>query len=699
MISVDASLQNIGYGLAGTVYLVLAILLLTSFRGRLRGGLLAVAALVSAAWAFFMSWGAQAASVTAVHLFVAEMLHDAIWIVFLSALLAGAVGARQLLVMRYGGTVLIAVLTVVGIGREIYARYDAEVPDSSGVLVMGSILTSLYVLVLIEQIYRNARESQRRGLKYLCLGVGGIFAYDLFLYSNAVLAGQVSELLWGARGFAVALCIPLIAVAAQRSPSWSVGIFVSRQIVFYTATLFGAGVYLTIVGMLGYYIRLVGGDWGPAAQVIFFFAAIIALSVFLFSDQFRLRSRVFISKHFYQNKFDYREEWLRLIDTLTSIEEALPLKKRAIKALAQIVDAPSGLLWLVSTDGKEYQSSSNWNTSEYLGSFDINDSLPEFMRRTEWIIEINEYLADSSHYASLDFDAAALGLEQPALVIPLFNDADMLGFVVLAEPASGLQLNYEDRDLLKTAGKQVASHLAQDQATEQLAQGRQFEALNKLTAYIMHDLKNIIAQQSLVVENAQEHKGNPKFIEDAIETIKGGVARMRRVIEQLQQRSAVHNFERVELGSLIMRAVSQCADREPVPNIHIVDERVLVRADPERLQMAIYHAIRNAQEATAADGKVSVDLEIEENICRIIVKDTGCGMNQAFVRERLFKPFDSTKGTQGMGIGAYQIRETLRAVDGNIEVDSEVGSGTTVILSLPSDAAVTKQRKSTKEKV
>ena len=71
--------------------------------------------------------------------------------------------------------------------------------------------------------------------------------------------------------------------------------------------------------------------------------------------------------------------------------------------------------------------------------------------------------------------------------------------------------------------------------------------------------------------------------------------------------------------------------------------------------------------------------------CCITVNDTGCGMDQAFVHERLFKPFDSTKGTQGMGIGAYQIRETIHAIGGSVEVDSVVGRGTKVILRLKPD--------------
>ena len=207
-------------------------------------------------------------------------------------------------------------------------------------------------------------------------------------------------------------------------------------------------------------------------------------------------------------------------------------------------------------------------------SIPADASLPIFLKRSGWVIERSEYDRDPERYENLDLTELALNLQHFEFVVPLPHDGELLGFVSMAEPERTARLNFEDRDLLKTAGSQIASYLAQEIATEQLAESRQFEAFNKLTAYIMHDLKNLIAQQSLVVENAQRHKGNPEFVDDAIETIRGSVARMRRVIEHLQQRSGEHPTQRVELGKLVMRAVSQCAAREPVPRAIVSDQQV-----------------------------------------------------------------------------------------------------------------------------
>jgi putative PEP-CTERM system histidine kinase len=303
-----------------------------------------------------------------------------------------------------------------------------------------------------------------------------------------------------------------------------------------------------------------------------------------------------------------------------------------------------------------------------------------------WIIDLREYRRHPDRYASLQLDDSVPGIDSAAFIIPLLHDGVLLGFVCLGDPRNPGPLNFEDHDLLKTAGKQIASYVAQELATDQLAEHRQFEAFNRLTAYLMHDLKNLIAQQSLVVDNAKKHKDNPQFINDAFATIESGVARLRRVIEQLQQRTAETRPDRVDLTKLILQAESQCSDRQPVPTARVGNPAIWVKGDRERLLMALVHALRNAQEATPSDGRVSIQVEAHNGECAIRIKDTGSGMDETFVRDRLFKPFDSTKGTQGMGIGAYQIRETIRSMGGEMFVDSKPGHGTEVFLKLPLEA-------------
>jgi putative PEP-CTERM system histidine kinase len=257
-----------------------------------------------------------------------------------------------------------------------------------------------------------------------------------------------------------------------------------------------------------------------------------------------------------------------------------------------------------------------------------------------------------------------------------------MGFVLLYEPPPPFELTYEDRDLLKTVGRHVATQIAQQEADRKLTESRQFEAYNRLTAFMMHDLKNSAAQLRLILDNYERHKRNPEFIDDAMGTIANAVERMTRLIDQLRGSTAPERLARVNLADLAREAVSRCSTRQPRPVLQGT-ESALVQANPERLTTVIEHVIRNAQDATRADGTVSVALTSRSGQAQLVVSDTGQGMDAEFVRDRLFRPFDSTKGAKGMGIGAYQVREYIQRLEGSVEVQSSPGQGTRFTISMP----------------
>jgi putative PEP-CTERM system histidine kinase len=260
---------------------------------------------------------------------------------------------------------------------------------------------------------------------------------------------------------------------------------------------------------------------------------------------------------------------------------------------------------------------------------------------------------------------------------------NLVGFFVLYEPPPPFQLTFEDRDLLKTVGRHIATQLAQHEADRKLAESRQFEAYNRLTAFMMHDLKNSIAQLQLIVANADRHKSNPEFIDDSIATIENAAERMTRLIEQISSASATLRLQQVVLDDLVRTAVARCAQRAPIPTLTALAADATIEADAERLTAVIEHVIRNAQDAATSASVVSVETSSADGEVTIQVTDTGRGMEPEFVRERLFRPFDSTKGSKGMGIGAYQTREYIQMLGGRVEVLSSPGSGTRFSITLP----------------
>jgi putative PEP-CTERM system histidine kinase len=697
-----SSLGLYSYSIAALAFLLLTVLLATGWSGRSQGIRLVVACGITAAWAAIMAAAAEMGEVPAYAIALAECVRDGAWIFVLTGLAASAGVAAT----------LSRVLNVGWVGAAIYSlvapslsRAGLSVVLPGVALVATGFALALGGLVLLEQVYRNARSDGRYALKFLALALGTLWVYDVYLYSQAQLVGGIAAETWNARGFVVALTVPLIAIAARRNPQWSLDIFVSRQVVFYTTTLLAIGAYLLLMAFGGYAIRLYGGTWGRAMQLVFFALAGIVLLALLASGGVRRRLRVFLSKHFYRNKYDYRVEWLRFIETLSVTEEGANTQETAVRAIAEIFGSPGGVLYLRRDADERFDAQAAWprdrvDLARY-PPITMADDLPTFMSRRQWVVDLREHASGPDLYDNMVLPAPFDAPGPHRMILPLLHGPALLGFMALEAPPPPFNPNYEDRDLLRTVGRHVATHLAQHAADRRLAENQQFAAYHQLTAFVMHDLKNLAAQLMLIVSNAGKHKRNPEFVDDAISTIANSTERMQRLIEQLQRREVQSRKRLVSLSDIARGAAGRCQMRRPGPSCGAMDDDVRIEADPERLTMIVEHVIRNAQEATDDDGSVVVTVTVDGGpgsedavplgdtsrlrvpAAALTVIDTGSGMTHDFIRERLFRPFDSTKGSKGMGIGAYQVREYVRSLGGRVEVESEPGRGTRFTIRLP----------------
>jgi putative PEP-CTERM system histidine kinase len=367
------------------------------------------------------------------------------------------------------------------------------------------------------------------------------------------------------------------------------------------------------------------------------------------------------------------------------------VRRTGVRAIAQIFASPGGILFLRDENSGDFQPAAAWpqplDSVAQVGRVPQSADLVQFLERTQWIIDLRELRARPDVYGNLSLPQWLQETADLRIVSPLLQQSTVVGFICLYEPPPPFELTYEDRDLLKTVGRHVATHIAQDEASRRLSESRQFEAYNRLTAFMMHDLKNSVAQMKLLVANAERHKHNPEFVEDAIDTIGNAVNRMSKLIEQLRGASAAEHVQVVDLAALAAAAIHRCQGRSPQPEL-VANHSVEVRADAERLTTVIEHIIRNAQDATPERGSVVVTVGADADAARLSVTDTGAGMDADFVRDRLFRPFDSTKGSKGMGIGAYQAREYIRQLGGTLEVRSTPRQGTTFSFSLPRVAYV-----------
>ena len=673
----------IAYFVAGLLFCSLALALLTNWRERAYSTLFALAISYSAFFTllqYFFDWNHDEVSVVE---FGAEIGMDWVWLILLSGLFEGALGRGRRWFVRYGPLFVLSLTAFTALLHIIFSEGDSGYGQLGFLRDFGSVTVGVGALISVEQVWRNVRGAQTSSVRALCVSLILVFGFELLLFSDSILNGQIRPVLWDLRAYALLLSALFSGYAALKGIAWSPGIFVSRQVVFYSATLLGSLVYLCVAAFIAYYFGSTENNFAAVFQSLLFVSIISSLIVFLLSKTARGKTKVAITKNFFRDKYDYREEWQRLINTLNSNEGELPVKKRAIKSLAQIVAADSGLLCLYQNESEEVSVASTWNLPWPTGVSSVSSNLVRFLSRHGWIVDIQDYKRQPQNYGDLNLDSNDITLLDDGIVVPLFHNELFFGFVVLYKFHYVLELDFEDRDLLKTAGKQVASHLAQEIATEQLASNRQFEALNKMTAFLMHDLKNAIAQQSLVVDNSEKHRRNPEFVDDAMDTVRASVARMKKVVTLLQQRSLDRAAKPFSLESAARVAVNGCVDRSPVPKLVISCSETQIYANEDSVTSALQHAIDNAQDAAGVEGSVTVSIRDIDDRLEVCIADDGEGMDSQFIAERLFKPFDSTKGTSGMGIGAYQIREALRHCGGDITVESDIGTGTRFFMFFP----------------
>lgn len=678
------SVAAVSYGVAAAAYALLFGLLLAGFRGLSQGVILLLAVLVCACWGLACSLS-NLWPFAAFHWLIPffEFLRGIGWLSFLAALLRLSYPQSARRSLSVDPWLLLAgfAISLTGSSLVVTAGFWG-LPPLLG--FVGLLLASLLGMVLIEQLYRRVEPDNRWGIKHLCLGLGVVFAFDFYLYADGLLFGELSEQALAARGFVNAIAVPFIAVSAARNPKWSLAIGVSRRIVVDSVVITGAGIYLLIMAIAGYSIRYSGGGWGGALQILFLVGALIVFLAALFSGSLRAWIRVFVSKHFFSYKYDYREEWLRFIGTLSATMHGEPLRVRAVRAISQLVDSPSGALWSANEHGNLVLAAT-WNIS-FPGTVTVpaDTSLVRILRSREWIIDLDEYREHPERYGELSLPDWFGRLRQPWLILPLLLQDRFQGFIVLSRPKVRREINWEDRDLLKTAGRQIASYVAHLDATDALIDARQFDAFNRLSAFVVHDLKNVSGQLSLITANAALYRDDPEFVEDAFRTMESATQRMNRVLVNLRKLdSPLATAEPVDIGELVEEIAGGLTNSQPIPQVRIDTPGLIVDCPRGRLATVLEHLVCNAQQATPPEGEIELCVAREGNWCRLEVRDSGTGMAEEFIRERLFRPFETTKGNAGMGIGVYEARHFVEAIGGLMDVISTPNEGSCFVLRLP----------------
>lgn len=573
---------------------------------------------------------------------------------------------------------------VLALGRA--AAYDVPV----GWLFACDVLFAICGLVMLEQVVRNTRDDYRWRLRYLNIGVGTLFVFLLVHNALALMLGGHLPALLVIKPAVYAMAVPFIAIASVRNPANPLRLNLSRRFVFRGGTLMATGLGLLLLGFLGYLVQVLEGDWGAAILALTATVAVLATLTVSGSTTVRARVRRLLEEHLFAQRYDYREQWRRVTEQLTEPSPDYDLPQQVLRALGGILQSHAGAVWRLSPQGLLVPLSRLHTHWDQPLTPQTSTALKTFFEQREWVLDLEDLPASAREALAGATELKAL----PAIryLVPLMTEKRLFGVAALANSQVPRRLSWEDYDVLKFIARQASGFIALQEAERELADADKLRSFNQVSAFIVHDVKTISSQLSLLTQNAAKHKSNPAFVDDMVATVGNAVDRMQKLLTQLRD-GETRNSNVVDLNQELERTVQSFQQQSPAPRMHQPDKPLTVAGDPSKLRSAVGHVVQNAIDAANlksrgdTTGRVAVTLTECAPWAEITVEDSGPGMDPQFIENSLFQPFTSTKGVAGMGVGAYQARSYIRSLGGDISVHSRPGKGSRFTIRLPLKAA------------
>ena len=675
----DGPLILWGYALAALLFGALALDQARRPDGGWTGRAFVAALILTALWALAIA-GIGGHDVSAR---VAESLRNIGWLVFMFLLVRRDRAANAALASVY-----VVVIALAGVGS-LCAVLEAA-PLARGTLsaidsvrLVFRMMTAVSALVLVHHLHEGAPAAGRAHARLVALALAMMWGADLLLNLVAWAGGSWPAPLVVVRGGVMAAVALALALATRHRGDGTLGL--SRTVAIRSLAVVAVIVYAGTTVLLTTLADSFAGSYARAAQAAIVFGATAALLALFSTPWLRAWTRVKVAKHLFRHRYDYRVEWQRFTDTLARRDEgAAPLDARIVKAVADILHSPAGLLLV--PDGTGLGSGAGWRWPGDPGK-GTSEVLVDHLAVTGRIVEIERVRAGDAPIAeTAAIPGWMIAMPDAWVLVPLIHGDTLIAAILLARPPVTRALDWEDFDLLRVAGRQAASYLAEERAHMALADARRFDEFNRRFAFIIHDIKNLVSQLTLVARNAERHAHNPDFRADMIATLNESAERMSVLLARLSQ----HNGQRpeplqsVDVAALLLRVAA--GRRMQHPMALALDAVPPASAQASKLEQVVNHLVQNAIEASP--GEVAVTLAAQRMGDRIAIDviDRGTGMSAGFVRDQLFRPFVSTK-PGGFGIGAFEARQLVHAMDGGLDVTTREGEGSRFRILLPIAAA------------
>lgn len=569
-------------------------------------------------------------------------------------------------------------------GQLLGLRFGEGANAISIFVVIGAVL----ILLHLEKTFRSAVGTMRWRIKLLVLGLAIVFGARIYIESQSLVYSEYSPALADVEAGGLLIGCTLIAIGYVRNGFAEIEAYPSRAVLQSSFTLLLAGGYLFLIGLLAQIVAHLGGAGSFQTQTFLILLGTAGLALLLFSERFRHRLQQFVSRHFDRPQHDFRRIWRLMAQSMSSVLDEATLCSTTARLISETFNSLSVTIWLIDEQSGRLSlgASTSCSDANALGAD------PDFVPRSPVVKRIRE-LKRVFDLEKIQEDWAETLREMHSpqfrkggnrICIPLLSGDRLLGLAVLADRVNGTPYTPEELDLLECIGNQAAGGLLNLRLSEELVLAKQLEAFQTMSAFFVHDLKNVVSSLSLTLENLPVHFNDPEFRQDALRGISTTVNRINQLIGRLSVLRNKIDLKTVEsdLNQLVNATLESLNWGPEVELIKTLRPLPNIFADPERLQDVVANLLLNARDVVGNGGQVRVETRRLNGSVVLAVSDNGCGMSPLFLRDSLFRPFHTTK-KGGLGIGLFQSRVIVEAHRGTIQVESEPGKGTTFCVKLP----------------
>ena len=549
---------------------------------------------------------------------------------------------------------------------------------------LGIMVYCIIAIVNLETVFSATAWSSRWKLKFEHIGITSILAVLIFYFSQGLLYRIINMNLIPLRSWIFIISSALIGYSRVKRGDTEIA--VSRYIAYRSFALLIIGAYLLILGLAGEGMKYFGIAFGKNfLLLITFVSGILVMSVFL-SEKIRRQIKIFVNKHFYAHKYDYRDEWLKFTERLASCTSIYGVLQMLLTTYRESFGLRGILLYLASEEEHTLNFAAGQEMDCPVRTINLSPQLRDYFVEKNRVL--NPFDKESIPFREEVSFAVKAGAR---IAVPLVANGAVEGLVLFGEQIAPEEFTYEDYDLMKTLARQATLSIMNFRLSEELAGARELAAVSKISTFVIHDLKNHVYSLSLLLENAAAHMGNPEFQEDMLATIGNTVKKMNGLIQRLKAVPEKNMLNRrpADVSLLAKEVVEDLKKTKNGRYIMVRGTSAFHGIDTEEIKKVIANLLLNAFDATLEGGSISIETGTHDKTCYIRVSDEGCGIPEEFIRNHMFRPFKTTKA-KGLGIGLYQCMQIVKAHDGHIDVQSEIGKGTvfTVVFPLPGNKRI-----------